>query len=427
MTVAKRYRRSLDRVMELTKGEEALFLVGGTVRDLLLGRELTDFDITGEIDPRKLGEYFAGATGGTMVPIGERFGTVRVVNDEGVFDFSAMRGGEIHRDLFERDITINAMAYPFGRYCQRGFDAREVIDPLQGTQDLQRKVVRAVSEENLKSDPVRFFRVYRFASSFGFSVDDDTRKMAERHASCVRNVKGERARDEIFATFRGDYFEKVLKKRELIGLISAFAGIAVAGEPATRRVLRLLRVVMQKTYEGVREIYFRELSGGRRGIDVLILLSLFSGEQERTLPLLLFDLFRLSRREREVLSRVTGVMDGGLFPPRGTSPIKPEAMVDAGAYLPHVILFADGAGVFGNRRNAIEKTIQCYLENRDLIERREVPFLSGKFIFPSLIKGGKNPKETLRMLMAEVLAGTIGSERDARAFIDSVCVEKENG
>ncbi|NIO15540.1 MAG: hypothetical protein GTN70_00805 [Deltaproteobacteria bacterium] len=427
MTAAKPYRRSLDRVVELTKGGEALFLVGGTVRDLLLGRDLTDFDISGEIEPRKLGEDFAGATGGTMVPVGERFGTVRVVNDEGVFDFSALRGGDIHRDLFERDITINAMAYPFGRYCEAGFDAREVIDPLRGTEDLQRKVVRAVSGENLKSDPVRFFRVYRFASAFGFSVDDDTRKMAERHASCVRSVKGERARDEIFAAFRGDYFEKAFKYRELIGLISAFTGIDVAVEPAAERVLRLLRGVMEKTYEGVREIYFRELSGGRRGIDVLILLSLFSGERERPLPLLLFNLFRLSRREREVLSRVTQVMEGGLFPSRGASPIRPEAIVDAGAYLPHVILFADGAGVFGNRRNAIEKTVQCYLENRDLIERRELPFVSGKFIFPGLIKRVKNPKETLRKLMAEVLAGTIGSERDARAFIDSVCVEKENG
>jgi hypothetical protein len=427
MTAANGYRKSLETIMQLTGGGESLFLVGGTVRDMLLRRGLTDFDVTGAIDPRKLGDDFARATKGTMIPIGWRFGTVRVVNEDGIFDFSAMRGANIHRDLGDRDITINAMAYPFGRFMAEGFDSGAVIDPLKGREDLKKKIVRALSEDNLRDDPVRIFRVYRFASAFGFSIDEKTRMMVERNASSVQFVSGERARDEIFNTFQGRYFDKVLKNTEFIMLVTHFAGTEIDTEAVRKRVLRLTRRVKLEAYDGVREIYFREVAGGRRAIDGLILFSLFFRGSGESLPLLLFRVFRLSRKERNVLARVAGVLEGGLFPPRGASPIRPEAVADAGPCLPHVILFADGVNAFANKRNMVQKTIKYYLDNRNLIEKREMPWISGKFFSHHLIKRVKNPKETMRELMVETLAGAIESEQDALALIDNSPNERGNG
>lgn len=427
MKAAKGYRKSLEKVMHLTGGGGSLFLVGGTVRDMLLRSELTDFDIAGEIDPRKLGDGFARATKGTMIPIGERFGIVRVVNEDGIFDFSALRGETIQRDLSDRDITINAMAYPLSRFMGEKFDARAVIDPFKGREDLRKGIVRALSEDNLLDDPVRIFRIHRFASAFGFDIEKKTRRMAERNAAIVRSVAGERARDEIFSTLQGRFFGKVLKYTDFIMFLSRFAGTEIDKEVVMKRVLRLMRRVNLQAYREVRDVYFKEVAGGRRAIDAITLLTLFWGEHRGSLPLRLFSLFRLSRKERKLLSKVTGAMESGLFPPRGASPIKPEAIVDAGACLPHFILFADGADAFGNKRILVQKTIQYYLVNKNLIENRRLPWISGEFFPHHLTKRVKNPKETIRELMVETLAGSIGSERDALDFLDSSPSEGENG
>jgi hypothetical protein len=398
--------------------------VGGTVRDLILGDEVADFDITGDIDPRKLGRDFARATKGTVVPIGERFGTTRVVNREGIFDFTVFRGETIHEDLCDRDITFNAMAYPLGRLIREGFDAAYVIDPSSGRQDLARKIVRVLSEKSITDDPVRIFRIFRFASAYGFLIDRRSRKWASRNAPTLRQVPGERVREEIFNVFRGAFFTRILRTPDFITLVSCFAGTQLDERDARIRIRRLLRRVDSSAYDPVRDVFFKELSAGRRAIDNLLLLTLFWEDGAEFLPRDLFQRFRLSRKEKNFLARISGVMRRGLFPPRGASPLKPETFVDAGSFLPHLVLFADGLNAFGNRRNMVEKTIRFFIEKRNLIEKREIPWISEKSMIHHLIKRGKNPKETLRGIIAETLAGAMKNEQDMLKYIDNLSIKR---
>lgn len=412
-------RDSLELIWRLSGERESLYLVGGTVRDMLLRREEADCDIVGDIDPMQLATGFASASGGTVVAIGERFGTARVVTRHGVFDFSALRGERIHDDLGERDIPFNAMAYPFGTFIRNGFEPDAVIDPFGGRDDLIREVVRALSERNLVEDPARIFRIFRFASAYGFEIDGETMAMAKRNAHLLTSLPGERVRDELFHTFRGPFFNGILKNTDLFLFLSVFTANQVDGSLARRRLKRIIRCLEAPSYEGVREVYFREISGERRAIDNLYLLSIFWDGGEDSLAGLLSSVFCLSRKEKRMLSKISAVMKEKLFPPRGASPINPDAYVDAGGLLPHLVLFADGLNTFGNRRSMVKKTIRYYLENQKLIEKRILPWLSGKSLYQHLIKRRKNPKETIRRLIAEVLAGAIRSEADVYRYIES--------
>ncbi len=419
----KRGRDSLEEIWRLAGGKKSLYIVGGTVRDLILGDEVIDFDITGDIDPRKLGRDFARATKGTVVPIGERFGTTRVVNREGIFDFTVLRGETINEDLRDRDITFNAMAYPLGRLIRDGFDAAYVIDPSSGMQDLERKIVRVLSEKSITDDPVRIFRIFRFASAYGFIIDRRSRKWASRNAPTLRGVPGERVREEIFNVFRGAFFTRILRTPDFITLVSCFAGTQLDEREARKRIRRLLRRVDSPAYDPVRDVFFKELSAGRRAIDNLLLLTLFWEDEAEFLPRDLFQRFRLSRKENNFLVRISAVMRRGLFPPRGASPLKPETFVDSGSFLPHLVLFADGLNAFGNRRNMVEKTIRFFIEKRNLIEKREIPWISEKSIINHLIKRGKKPKETLRGIIAETLAGAIKNKQDMLKYIDNSSIK----
>lgn len=419
----KRGRDPLEKIWRLAGGKESLYIVGGTVRDLLLGDEVTDFDITGDIDPRKLGRDFARATKGTVVPIGERFGTTRVVNSDGIFDFTIFRGETIQEDLRDRDITFNAMAYPLGRLIREGFDAAYVIDPSSGRADLERKIVRVLSEKSITDDPVRIFRIFRFSSAYGFLIDRRSRKWASGNAPTLRRVPGERVREEIFNVFRGGSFTRILRTPDFITLVSCFAGTQIDEREARKRIRRLLSRVESPSYAPVRDVFFEELSAGRRAIDNLLLLTLFWDEGVELLHRDLFQRFRLSRKEKNFLARISGVMRRGLFPPRGASPLKPETFVDAGSFLPHLVLFADGLSAFGKRRNMVEKTIRFFIEKRNLIEKREIPWISEKSMIHHLIKRGNKPKETLRGLLSETLAGAIKNEQDMLKYIDNCSIK----
>ncbi|MDH3259034.1 MAG: hypothetical protein OEM19_06180, partial [Deltaproteobacteria bacterium] len=142
------------------------------------------------------------------------------------------------------------------------------------------------------------------------------------------------------------------------------------------------------------------------------------------LPRDLFQRFRLSRKEKNFLARISAVKRRGLFPPRGASPLKPETFVDAGSFLPHLVLFADGLNAFGNRRNMVEKTIRFFIEKRNLIEKREIPWISKKSMIHHLIKREINPKETLRGMIAETLAGAMKNEQDMLKYIDNSSIKR---
>jgi poly(A) polymerase len=199
--------RSALRVCEtLQKAGHRAYLVGGAVRDLLLGVAPKDFDIATDATPEQVKTHFRRA-----IIIGRRFRLVHVMFGQETIEVSTFRAlenpdrqtdehgrvladnlfGEEHEDAARRDFTINALFYDP--------TTREVIDYHDGVKDLKHKRLRMIGdpETRYREDPVRMLRAVRFAAKLGFEIDEATREPIPRLASLIENVPAARLFDEM--------------------------------------------------------------------------------------------------------------------------------------------------------------------------------------------------------------------------------------
>jgi poly(A) polymerase len=168
------------------------WIVGGALRDELLGREVTDIDIAVEGDPETAARELAKELRGPVFKLSEAFGAWRVVDRRSghVYDFAPLQGATIEDDLRKRDFTVNAMARP-----REGGD---LIDPLGGRADIESRILRVIGPEAYESDPLRPLRLARFAAELGFTPDAETERLTAATAQRVPEASGER----VFAELR---------------------------------------------------------------------------------------------------------------------------------------------------------------------------------------------------------------------------------
>jgi poly(A) polymerase len=171
------------------------FLVGGAVRNLLIGIPLKDYDFAVAGDPAPLAQALAGRSGGSFFWLDRERRQARVVVKEGsgtfTWDFAPFRATDISADLALRDFTINAIAVEL--------DTRKVIDPLNGCRDIRHGIIRSCSSSAFIDDPLRLLRAFRFAATLDFSIEEETRQLIDRDAHLLPAVAGERIRDEMAA------------------------------------------------------------------------------------------------------------------------------------------------------------------------------------------------------------------------------------
>jgi poly(A) polymerase len=202
-----------------------LYLVGGTVRDLILGKEVEDLDFAVAGNASDFARKFADATDASFVPLDEERDTVRVVFSRGRFqncpymDFSRISGANITEDLAARDFTINAMAMDLSQIVNTSAHEVEVIDPWDGADDLDRGLIRLVSARSINDDPLRMLRAYRFAAILGFTVHDETSAIIQNSLDLLGAVSTERIREELFKTLSVDNSAHYLKAMDAIGLL----------------------------------------------------------------------------------------------------------------------------------------------------------------------------------------------------------------
>lgn len=168
------------------------WLVGGAVRDRLMGRPLEDVDIVVAGDVRAAAKHLAVAVGGPAFPLSEEFGAWRVIGPERAWqiDLTPLRDDAIEADLGLRDFTVNAIAEPL--------EGGELIDPHDGVGDLEERRLRMVSADALADDPLRVLRLARFACELGLEPEAATVEEAARRAPGLADVAAER----IFAELR---------------------------------------------------------------------------------------------------------------------------------------------------------------------------------------------------------------------------------
>lgn len=176
-----------SRIRTAVAGVEA-YVVGGAVRDELLGRQIVDVDVATP-DPEVAARIYAGLSKGALFPLSERHGAWRVAFKDGTtVDFTPL-AGTIEDDLATRDFTINAIAQPVA--------GGDHVDPLGGRADLESRTLRVVSESVFEDDPLRLLRAVRLEDELGFALDGATEELVRRHASLVADPAGERIVGEL--------------------------------------------------------------------------------------------------------------------------------------------------------------------------------------------------------------------------------------
>jgi tRNA nucleotidyltransferase/poly(A) polymerase len=195
-----------------------VFLVGGPVRDLVLGRPVADCDLAAHPPVDSIAQRAGEMLGVRPVPLGRPPLMVHRITHQGLgFDLGPIQGRTLNEDLARRDLTVNAMAVPLGT----GRTPADVIDPLGGLADADRRIARLVSERNIIDDPVRMLRLYRFAAELDFGLDADSAGLVAKNAGRVRLAAGERVRDELLKTLDRPAGGSLIRSMDQAGLMTA--------------------------------------------------------------------------------------------------------------------------------------------------------------------------------------------------------------
>lgn len=195
------------RFPALVKLGEQCYVVGGAIRDLLLGIEPADADVAC-VDALAAARAF----GGRLVRLGdqEELSAYRVVLPEHVYDFAELLGGTLDTDLARRDFTINAMAVDLRRDT--------LIDPHGGQRDLAARLVRMIRASNFDDDPLRMLKGVRMAVKYGFELEPETLAAIRQRAPRIAEVARERVTYELSVIFSANVFRRAVALLHETGL-----------------------------------------------------------------------------------------------------------------------------------------------------------------------------------------------------------------
>ena len=209
------------------KGYEA-YLVGGSVRDMLLGKTPTDYDIATSASPDEIESIFSNFK---TIDIGKKFGTIIVSQEKGDVEITTFRKegkyldgrrpewvsfcSDVKDDLSRRDFTINAIAYN---------KTKGILDPFEGREDLKRRIIKTVGnpEERFNEDYLRILRAARFASQLEFTIDESTFQAGKQYSSHIKKVSMERIFNEVYKLLLNQipsYGIRILEKMGVLKVI----------------------------------------------------------------------------------------------------------------------------------------------------------------------------------------------------------------
>lgn len=201
--------QKVERLIKKISENGEIYIVGGAVRDLMLKREVKDWDFTTNFKPEEIQKIFPKNSF-----YNNKFGTISVVDGDDIFEITTFRtergysdsrhpdeiewGKTLEEDLQRRDFTINAMALELESLSSSS--SYKVIDLYDGQRDLENRLIRCVGEpdERFKEDALRMMRAIRIASQIGFLIEEKTFESIQKNAKLIEKIAGERIRDELF-------------------------------------------------------------------------------------------------------------------------------------------------------------------------------------------------------------------------------------
>ncbi|MBP3369864.1 MAG: polynucleotide adenylyltransferase [Clostridia bacterium] len=207
-----------------TAGEES-YVVGGSLRDSLLGKSPSDYDVATSATPERMVEIFSDYR---VIKTGLKHGTLTVMSDGHPIEITAFRidgsytdsrhpdsvsfTRSIVEDLSRRDFTVNAMAYS---------RATGLVDVFGGREDLENGIIRAVRQPELRfgEDALRIMRAFRFSAQLGFEIEEKTLCAAQSCRDGLSNIARERIATEFFKLLCSEYPQKPLLQMRELGIL----------------------------------------------------------------------------------------------------------------------------------------------------------------------------------------------------------------
>ncbi len=174
---------------------KGIYIVGGSLRDSLLGRIPMDVDIAVHADPKAFAHELAMKLNSRVITIGKPAHPMfRVITQNRIFDISSLQGTTIEEDLKHRDFTVNALAYETV--------SAKIIDVVHGLQDIQDRQIRQVSKTCFQADPLRLLRAFRIAAQLGFQIEKRTLETICNNTHLISKTAPERIRSELFGILK---------------------------------------------------------------------------------------------------------------------------------------------------------------------------------------------------------------------------------
>jgi tRNA nucleotidyltransferase/poly(A) polymerase len=199
---------------KLIPRQPGVYIVGGTIRDLLLKRDPSDYDIAAVRPCEELAETIAEKAGSRAILLGKPGKSIyRIHAGNEIYDVSPLVGDKIESDLLRRDFTINAMAWDVS--------SQALIDPAGGLSDLKEGRVRMIRAANLLDDPLRMLRAYRLGAALCFHVDKETEIFIRNHAENIKQCAVERTGDELMKLLAARRSHPYLVRMKAASLLAA--------------------------------------------------------------------------------------------------------------------------------------------------------------------------------------------------------------
>lgn len=378
---------------------EPLYLVGGAVRDLLLGRGTLDIDLVVEGDAIALADLLASDIGG-KVTAHRRFGTATIKWDSKSIDFVTSRSevyqkpgalpqvkpGSITDDLARRDFTINAMATAIDpeRYG-------ELLDPHNGIRDLKEKAVRVLHEKSFTDDATRMWRAVRYEQRLGFAIGPMTLLLLERDLPMLATVSGNRIRHELELVLQETEPENSLRRAAHLGILEKINHMLSFNEDLAAR------------FETARRRYGTPLPSGI--YLALLLCQLPAIALEETVRYL-----HLTGTEQSIIKQVLALQD--CVEELATPGLSPSRVYDTlQGYQPAALMAASVCA-----DTAVAEQVELYLN----ILRHVKPALSGEDLKQMGIAEGPAIKKILASLREARLDGTVNSKAEEEALVNGL-------
>ncbi|HEY9693558.1 MAG TPA: CCA tRNA nucleotidyltransferase [Oculatellaceae cyanobacterium] len=389
------------------------YLVGGAVRDALLGRRREYLDLDFVIPnhavqtARKIASYYKA---GFVLLDAERK-IARVVFPEATVDFAQQEGASLETDLQRRDFTVNAIAYnPY---------TNEIIDPLNGYADLQLKMMRMVAPANLQDDPLRLLRAYRQAAQLSFVIEPTTKSTIRQLALLISEVAAERVLTELRYLLKTPQGTPLLIAAVEDGLLSSwFPSVTAEGLAQLIKVDQAAEL-LGKTWSNLKIELVRSL---RDTINTsLVGIAKLVNLLPATPPEAELQMLRLSYSRPEIKAVTTAIT----YLPQLQAVVQSEMSLaeqyfffqNVKGVFPAIAVLAVGSGI---EVDAIAPLINRYLNPDDQVAH-PTPLITGKDLMQAL---KLSPSPQIGQLLTDIqiarIEGKITTSAQALEFADQI-------